>query len=137
MMDLSDIHFHLVDDNDIDISVNVKLLHLAKISEHISTYSSAVKFLADMREHPEVFTSGRHIVLLDIMMPVMDGFACLAELEKADPALTSNMHVFMLSSSIDRNNISRAEKFAIVKRVIEKPLDVYLLKMALEELFSE
>jgi CheY-like chemotaxis protein len=136
-MDLSNIHFHLVDDNDIDISVNVKLLHLAKISEHISTYSSAVKFLANMREHPEVFASGSHIVLLDIMMPVMDGFECLAELEKADPIVTHNMHVFMLSSSIDRNNISKAEKFAIVKRVIEKPLDVYMLKMALEDLFSE
>ena len=71
------------------------------------------------------------------MMPVMDGFECLAALEKLDPALTQNIHVFMLSSSIDRNNISKAEKFEMVKRVIEKPLDVYNLKMALEDLFSE
>jgi CheY-like chemotaxis protein len=136
-MNLSDIHFHLVDDNDIDTSVNMKLLHLANISEHVSTYSSAVKFLATMKEQPSLFNQGRHIVLLDIMMPVMDGFECLAELEKLDSALTQHMHVFMLSSSIDRNNISKAEKFAMVKRVIEKPLDVYTLKMALEDLFSE
>ena len=71
------------------------------------------------------------------MMPIMDGFECLAELEKIDTSLTQNMHVFMLSSSIDRNNISKAEKFAMVKRVIEKPLDVYTLKLALEDLFSE
>ena len=136
-MNLSDIHFHLVDDNDIDTSVNTKLLHLANISEHVSTYSSAVKFLAAMNEKPNLFHQGRHIVLLDIMMPIMDGFECLAELEKLDTALTQNMHVFMLSSSIDRNNISKAEKFAMVKRVIEKPLDVYTLKLALEDLFSE
>jgi CheY-like chemotaxis protein len=136
-MDLSNIHFHLVDDNDIDTSVNMKLLHLAKISEHVSTYSSAVKFLAEMNSNPSLFKEGRHIVLLDIMMPVMDGFECLAELEKMDPSVTQNMHVFMLSSSIDRNNISKAEKFNIVKRVIEKPLDVYTLKMALEDLYSE
>jgi response regulator RpfG family c-di-GMP phosphodiesterase len=67
----------------------------------------------------------------------MDGFECLAELEKMAPSLTQNIDVFMLSSSIDRNNISKAEKFQIVKRVIEKPLDVYLLKMALEDLFAE
>jgi CheY-like chemotaxis protein len=136
-MNLSDIHFHLVDDNDIDTSVNMKLLQLANISQHVSTYSSAVKFLASMRENSGVFTQGRHIVLLDIMMPVMDGFECLAELEKLDTSLTQHMHVFMLSSSIDRNNISKAEKFAMVKRVIEKPLDVYTLKMALEDLFTE
>jgi len=136
-MNLSDIHFHLVDDNDIDTSVNMKLLHLANISHHVSTYSSAVKFMATMKENAELFRQGPHVVLLDIMMPVMDGFECLAELEKLDTSLTQHMHVFMLSSSIDRNNISKAEKFAIVKRVIEKPLDVYTLKMALEDIFSE
>jgi len=136
-MNLSDIHFHLVDDNDIDTSVNMKLLQLGNISNLITTYSSAIKFLAHLREHPELFTHGRHIVLLDIMMPVMDGFECLAELEKMAPSLTQNIDVFMLSSSIDRNNISKAEKFEIVKRVIEKPLDVYLLKIALEDLFAE
>ena len=136
-MKLSDIHFHLVDDNDIDTSVNMKLLQLGNISNLITTYSSAIKFLAHLKEHSEVFAQGRHIVLLDIMMPVMDGFDCLAELEKMDPSLTQNIDVFMLSSSIDRNNISKAEKFAIVKRVIEKPLDVYLLKMALEDLFAD
>jgi CheY-like chemotaxis protein len=136
-MNLSDIHFHLVDDNDIDTSVNMKLLHLANISRHVSTCSSAVKFMATMKENGELFRQGRHVVLLDIMMPVMDGFECLAELEKLDTSLTQHMHVFMLSSSIDRNNISKAEKFAIVKRVIEKPLDVYTLKMALEDIFSE
>ena len=136
-MNLSNIHFHLVDDNDIDTSVNMKLLQLANISSHVSTYSSAVKFLSTLKENPSIFTQGPNIVLLDIMMPVMDGFECLAELEKIDPTLTQEMHVFMLSSSIDRNNISKAEKFQMVKRVIEKPLDVYTLKMALEDIFSD
>ena len=136
-MILSDIHFHLVDDNDIDTSVNMKLLHLANISEHVRTYSSGIKFLAALKESPDLFNRGRHIVLLDIMMPGMDGFECLAALEKVDSTLTQNMNVFMLSSSIDRSNISKAEKFTIVKRVLEKPLDVYTLKMALEDIFLE
>lgn len=136
-MNLSDIHFHLVDDNDIDTSVNMKLLQMANISGHVSTYSSAIKFLGVIRDNQDAFKQGRHIVLLDIMMPGMDGFECLAELDKMDVSVTQNIHVFMLSSSIDRNNISKAEKFAMVKRVIEKPLDVYTLKLALEDLYSE
>jgi CheY-like chemotaxis protein len=137
MMDLSHIQFHLVDDNDIDIAVNVKLLHLAKISDHISTYTSAVKFLDFIEQHSENFKTGVHVVLLDIMMPVMNGFECLEALEKLDASIVQNINVFMLSSSIDRNNIMKAEKHAIVKRVIEKPLDVYLLKMALEDVYGQ
>jgi CheY-like chemotaxis protein len=71
------------------------------------------------------------------MMPLMDGFECLEALEKLDPAIVKNINVFMLSSSIDRNNIMKAEQHAIVKRVLEKPLDVYLLKMALEDVYGE
>ena len=71
-MNLSNIHFHLVDDNDIDTSVNMKLLQLANISSHVSTYSSAVKFLATFKENPSIFTQGPNIVLLDIMMPGVD-----------------------------------------------------------------
>lgn len=137
MMDLSHIHFHLVDDNDIDIAVNVKLLNLAKISSHIHTYTSASKFLDQISNHPEEFNHGEHVVLLDIMMPGMNGFECLAELEKRDESITDHIIVFLLSSSIDRGNISKAEQHLIVKRVLEKPLDVYLLKMALEEVYGD
>jgi hypothetical protein len=42
----------------------------------------------------------------------------------------------MLSSSIDRNAIMKTEKHQIVKRVLEKPLDVYMLKMALEDIYG-
>jgi hypothetical protein len=38
----------------------------------------------------------------------------------------------MLSSSIDRNDIRLAESYDLVQRVLEKPLDIYLLKKTLE-----
>jgi len=137
MMDLSHIHFHLVDDNDIDISVNVKLLQLAKITENIHTYTSAVKFLEHLRAHSEEFQTGEHVILLDIMMPVMDGFECLSELQRMDPQMLQHTIVFMLSSSIDREVIRKTEKYSFVKRVLEKPLDVYFLKLGLEDIYSD
>lgn len=136
MKPLKDIQFHLVDDNDIDIAVNTKLLQLAQISPDITSYSSAVRFLDQIKANPSHFSTGRHVILLDIMMPQMNGFECLEQLEKLPSDIISHLTVFMLSSSIDRNDIRRAETHDLVQKVLEKPLDVYLLKKSLENFFE-
>lgn len=128
--------FHLVDDNDIDIAVNTKLLQLSQISEDIHVYNNATSFLSAIKGGDAVFHSENQVLLLDIMMPVMSGFDCLDELSKPEFAAYSNLKVFMLSSSIDRNDIRRAESYTIVQKVLEKPLDVYLLKKFLEDIFA-
>lgn len=132
----ANIVFHLVDDNDIDIAVNTKLLQLSQISNNILTYNNALSFLATLKKSSPDFVAEHQIVLLDIMMPVMNGFECLDELSKPEYAAYSNLKVFMLSSSIDRNDIRKAESYPIVQKVLEKPLDVYLLKKFLEDIFA-
>jgi hypothetical protein len=49
---------------------------------------------------------------------------------------STQQYVFMLSSSIDRNDIKRAESYPMVKRILEKPLDVYQFKQALNVIFG-
>lgn len=134
MNNIADIQFHVVDDNDIDIAVNTKLLQLSQMSAHIFSYNGAIAFLDEIARRPEYFASGRHIVLLDIMMPRMNGFDCLDALRDMDESIRSHINVFMLTSSIDRNDIRRAEAYPMVQKVLEKPLDIYLLKKSIENL---
>lgn len=131
-MKAEQIIFHLVDDNDIDIAVNTKLLQLSGISPHIHSYNNAARFLQSIQTNQELFTTKDHILLLDIMMPGMNGFECLDELTQLPEKIKSRLKVFMLSSSIDRNDIRRGESYDLVQRVLEKPLDIYLLKKTLE-----
>jgi len=130
------IAFHLVDDNDIDIAVNTKLLQLSQISDNIHIYNNAPSFLASLKKDSSNFQTSYQIVLMDIMMPVMSGYDCLDELLKPEYSSFSKLKVFMLSSSIDRNDIRKAESYLIVQKVLEKPLDVYLLKKFLEDIFE-
>jgi len=122
----------LVDDNDIDLTVNNKLIQLAEITTDIVSFSSAQAFLEKIKNDTEL-SQWENILLLDIMMPVMGGFDCMVEFEKLSDDITGQFKVFMLSSSIDRNDIRRAEQTKFVRRVLEKPLDTYLLKRLLKD----
>jgi CheY-like chemotaxis protein len=129
--------FHLVDDNDIDIAVNSKLLQLVNLTTSIHTYSGGVKFIKELKENPNRFSGHHNIVLLDIMMPISNGFDCLDYMQTMTEESQKDFTVFMLSSTIDRKDIQKAEAYPMVERVLEKPLDVYLLKRAIQLLNPE
>lgn len=125
---------HLVDDNDIDIAVNTKLLQLAEIGGEVVVYSSGTEFLTKIQADPARWMAQKNVVLLDIMMPGLTGFQCMDQFNELDSTLTDKFYVFMLSSTIDRNDIKRAENTPRVHRVLEKPLDVYQLKKSIEQI---
>jgi CheY-like chemotaxis protein len=118
----------LVDDNEIDIVVNTKLLKLANISEDVTSFMSANELMENLIGQRDTFICQQNVLLLDIQMPEIDCFQCLEMFDKLDDELKSAFKVFMLSSSIDRNDIEKAESDRNIIKVLEKPLDVYLLK---------
>ncbi len=118
----------LVDDNDIDIVVNTKLLKLANITDNVTSFSSCDETMAYFLENSEHIKSFTNVILLDIQMPGTDGFQCLEKFTAMADDVKQCCKIFMLSSSIDRGDIERAEANPDVIKVLEKPLDVYLLK---------
>jgi len=133
MTETGELNFILIDDNDIDIVVNSKLLKLANFSGNIMDFSSCEETLSYFEANCDELSKKNNVILLDIQMPMIDGFGCLDRFEGLPEHLKKSMRIFMLSSSIDRNDIERAENNPAVLKVLEKPLDVYLLKRLLEE----
>lgn len=126
------VRIFLVDDNDIDLTVNSRLILLAEMTQNVIMFNNAAAFLTAIQED-EKLEDFSNVLLLDIMMPGMSGFDCMEAFETLSEKYTSPFTVFMLSSSIDRNDIRRAEATKFVRRVLEKPLDTYILKRLLNE----
>jgi CheY-like chemotaxis protein len=112
----------IVDDSEIDSFINKKLLskaHFAKeIVEKLSG-SAALDFLKNSAvkeaELPEV-------IFLDIMMPLMDGFAFLDEYEKLPESIKAKCKIIMLSSSESFKDLNRANGSKYVYKFLNKPL---------------
>ncbi|MFD2826537.1 response regulator [Leeuwenhoekiella polynyae] len=61
-------------------------------------------------------------VLLDINMPVLNGWDFLRELEKKNFYQLPDLHIYLVSSSTDERDILKSREFPFIKAFIHKPL---------------
>lgn len=69
------------------------------------------------------------VIILDINMPVMDGWSFLKTFAKVKEQLNYKTALFMVSSSINPDDRARAESNSLVERYISKPLTKESLEM--------
>ena len=83
--------------------------------------------LKELDEFPE-------IILLDINMPIMDGFEFLDRYIKLEKRLESVV-VCMLTTSLADEDLLRAQKYNVLKDYIDKPLRESKIHELLEKYF--
>ena len=126
-----DMQVILIDDSDIDNKVNTKLLKLARLTSDIVAFTDPLQAFAHLEKEGATWTAPRWI-MLDIQMPGTDGFAWLEKFRTLPDAVQSMCRIYMLSASIDREELKKAEHDPSVIALMEKPLDVYMFRQLLD-----
>jgi CheY-like chemotaxis protein len=115
----TDVCFLVVDDNEADRFLNTHLL------KKIGYATDAIAEAADGAQALEIlqhrWSGKRCVVLLDINMPVMDGFEFLQQWESCDHP--NAVRVVMVTSSQDARDRSRAAEHECVMGFLTKPLE--------------
>ena len=110
----------MVDDNDNDLLFTRLMLERSGAGFEVIGFERAAEALDHLRNTPD---HGVAIILLDINMPVMNGFDFLEAFDALAPAVRGDAVVVMLSSSSDPADRDRAARHASVKGYLTKPLD--------------
>jgi CheY-like chemotaxis protein len=113
----------LVDDNELDNFINKKLLENESFADNVIVHQSAQSALDDLKKLESTPDKLPRIIFLDIMMPHMDGFAFLEELNKLSDAVKNYSKVIMLSTSESFKDLNRANQSKYVFKFLNKPLN--------------
>jgi CheY-like chemotaxis protein len=119
----------LVDDDEINNFISIKLIKKALLNTEIMACLNG-KFAIDQlielqRRDPEKFPD---YILLDINMPIMNGWEFLDEYKRLNIDPEGRCKIFIISSSVFSNDINKARSYPLVKDFISKPLNVDKIK---------
>lgn len=117
----------LIDDSYIDNLINRKILQGCNFAKEIIIIDSpykAIEYLTDSIRAE----NAPDIIFLDIRMPGMNGFEFIQQLQEIKEKLSSDLKIYMLSSSLDPNDLKRVEDNDLVVSFIGKPLTAKALE---------
>jgi len=110
----------LVDDNDADLVFTDVVLRARGVAYDVLTFDTAQAALMYLRDEAQPAVS---LILLDINMPEMDGFAFLSAWDRLRETLPNAPPVVMLTSSPEPADRARALAHTSVRGYLVKPLD--------------
>ena len=113
----------LIDDDDIFVFLTKKTIELTKLVELIQVFENGLDALNFLKENKYNIDSLPEIILLDLSMPIMNGWQFLDEYIKLNPYIGKKITIYICSSSISHDDITRAKAINAVSDYIIKPIN--------------
>lgn len=117
----------IIDDDEIYLFSIKKVIEVNKLSEKVLEFRNgqeALDFFSTCSDH----TNLPDVILLDINMPVMNGWEFIEEFKKLKPAIDKNIMLYVVSSSVDRTDVDKARSLSNVHDYLIKPMTASQLK---------
>ena len=127
----------IIDDDDVYQFTITKAIKKNSIVKKILVFSDGkegIDFLIDNIANVEDIPD---IIFLDINMPIMDGWQFLEEYVKLKPRVGKKVTIYMISSSVDPVDVTRAKAMSEISDYLIKPIKSEQVSEIIEKIKSE
>lgn len=118
----------IIDDDPMSSFMLKRLAELGELADIITIYNSARAALDYLQANPKATNQLPDIILLDIYMPVVNGWDFLTKFKEIKNTLSKQVAIMVVSSSDHPRDINQAESFEEVMAYVTKPVSLERLK---------
>ena len=127
----------IIDDNTIDLYISSRLIIKNNFGKKVMEYSDAREALQYLQDNQDNIAALPQVIFVDIYMPLMSGFEFLEAYDKLLNSLKNYCKTFIISSTIDDNDILRARRDKNVISFQVKPINKEFLNRINEGLKAD
>lgn len=124
----------VIDDDEIYTFTIKRIISIAKFAEKTLFFHNGRVALDFFVEYMRVTESLPDVILLDINMPVLDGWQFMDEFIKMIPHFGKKINVYIVSSSIDDADHQRAKDMEAISDFMVKPVTIESLLGLVDQL---
>jgi len=125
-------HFIIIDDSELDCFIASKMIAHSGKSASIRQFLNAREALDYIKDAAVPEDGNITVLLLDILMPIMNGLEFVEEFEKLPSEITDNYQIVAFTSSMNKKDMSMMKSHKTVKLLLDKPLTTEVLKTILD-----
>lgn len=124
----------IIDNDPIFIYGTRRMMKESFFCETILEYNNGQEALDDLIKRQDSDEEMPSVIFLDLDMPIMNGWDFLDEFIKHEPLVRQQIHIYIISSSIDPRELEKVNTYKAVAKYILKPVTPQDLELVLDAL---
>ncbi|MEO6176351.1 MAG: response regulator [Flavobacterium circumlabens] len=112
----------IIDDNVIDLYIASRMITQNNFGKKVLLYSEAEEAMKYLQDNQDNISELPQVLFVDIYMPLMSGFEFLEAYEKLSAAVKKHCKAYIISSTIDNEDIARSNSNKNVISFHVKPI---------------